>query len=126
MHKFFFPLAIYLLILALINSRRRPTMISGPWDFALVLLALSGFILVGGPSILAQFDIFWRYLLLHARFRTFLRVSYYVPYVTSWVAVALVWSWLFDRDYGLINLALHFFGISGPAWLSDPRWALPA
>jgi multiple sugar transport system permease protein len=54
------------------------------------------------------------------------RGLYYVPYVTSWVAVALVWSWLFDRDYGLVNLLLHFVGITGPAWLSDPRWALPA
>jgi len=54
------------------------------------------------------------------------RGLYYVPYVTSWVAVALVWSWLFDRDYGLVNLALHFLGVTGPAWLIDPRWALPA
>jgi len=75
---------------------------------------------IGGGLLLA--------LLLNQRVRgiRFFRGVYYVPYVTSWVAVALVWSWLFDRDYGLINLALHFFGISGPAWLSDPRWALPA
>jgi multiple sugar transport system permease protein len=54
------------------------------------------------------------------------RSIYYVPYVTSWVAVALVWSWLFDRDYGLLNFALRLFGIGGPAWLHDPGWALPS
>ena len=54
------------------------------------------------------------------------RGMYYVPYVTSWVAVALVWSWLFDRDYGLLNFGLHLLGIRGPAWLNDPTWALPA
>ncbi len=75
---------------------------------------------IGGGLLLA--------LLLNQRVRgiRFFRGVYYIPYVTSWVAVALVWSWLFDRDYGLINLALHFVGITGPAWLSDPRWALPA
>ena len=75
---------------------------------------------IGGGLLLA--------MLLNQRVRgiRFFRGVYYVPYVTSWVAVALVWSWLFDRDYGLINLALHFFGITGPAWLNDPRWALPA
>ena len=54
------------------------------------------------------------------------RGIYYIPYVTSWVAVALVWSWLFDRDYGLLNFLLRVVGISGPAWLNDPTWALPA
>jgi multiple sugar transport system permease protein len=54
------------------------------------------------------------------------RGIYYVPYITSWVAVALVWSWLFDRDYGLLNFGLHFLGISGPSWLHDPTWALPS
>jgi len=83
----FFPLAIYFLMLALINSRRRPTIMSGPWDFALVLLALSGFILVGGPSILAQFDRFWRFLLYQARFRTFLRA------LTLEAAQFGIWVW---------------------------------
>ena len=54
------------------------------------------------------------------------RGIYYIPYVTSWVAVALVWSWLFDRDYGLLNFMLRLVGINGPAWLNEPTWALPA
>jgi len=54
------------------------------------------------------------------------RSAYYIPYVTSWVAVALVWTWIFDRDYGIVNAGLRFFGIRGPGWLSDPTWAMPA
>src|SRR5207245_1763098 len=48
----FFPVAIYCFCLALVNRRRHPLMISGSWDFAGVLFALSGFLLIGGPLVL--------------------------------------------------------------------------
>ncbi len=51
---FLFPLAIYSLALALVNRRPGPVMVSGPVDFLGVLLALSGFLLVGGPAILSN------------------------------------------------------------------------
>ncbi len=54
------------------------------------------------------------------------RVMYFVPVVTSWVAVALVWKWLFNPVYGLINNGLALLGITGPAWLFDPHWAMIA
>lgn len=54
------------------------------------------------------------------------RAVYFLPVVTSWVAVALVWKWLFNPSYGLINNALAGVGITGPAWLFDPAWAMPA
>jgi hypothetical protein len=66
---FLFPVAIYCLILAVLNSRRYPTLVSGPWDFAGVLFATSGFLLVGGPTILAGLNSQWRYALQHGRFR---------------------------------------------------------
>lgn len=50
-----FPLALYCLFLALLHYRRRPTMLSGPWDFAGVLVGLSGFLLVGGTTLLFAF-----------------------------------------------------------------------
>lgn len=50
------PLALYLLFLAFLNQRQRPTLVSGPWDFTCVLLGLSGFMLVGGPILLSLFD----------------------------------------------------------------------
>ena len=52
------------------------------------------------------------------------RGIYYVPYITSWVAVALVWSWLFDRDYGLLNFGLRLFGI-GWSWAGPMSLAVP-
>jgi multiple sugar transport system permease protein len=58
---------------------------------------------------------------------TFFRTAYFLPVVSSMIAVALVWSWIFNPEYGLLNyLLLELFGIRGPAWLYDTTWALPA
>jgi multiple sugar transport system permease protein len=58
---------------------------------------------------------------------TFFRTAYFLPVVSSMIAVALVWSWIFNPEYGLLNyLLLKVFGIRGPAWLHDTTWALPA
>ncbi len=50
------------------------------------------------------------------------RVLYYLPYITSIVALVLLWKWLFNSEFGLVNQALGFFGIKGPNWLNDPVW----
>jgi multiple sugar transport system permease protein len=60
------------------------------------------------------------------RFTTTYRVLYYLPTITMWVAIALVWKWLYSPQYGLVNWALALIGIDGPAWLSHPHWAMPA
>ncbi len=57
--------------------------------------------------------------------RTFFRAIYFVPVVTSWVAVSLIWQWLLNPQYGLINYGLALIGIKGPGWLYDPSWAMP-
>ena len=54
------------------------------------------------------------------------RTIFYLPAVFSGVAFVVVWVWLLDPRGGLINLALSQIGIQGPAWLNDPKWALPA
>lgn len=54
------------------------------------------------------------------------RTIYYLPSVTSGVAVALLWVWIFNANFGLINYALSLIGIRGPGWLADVRWAKPA
>ena len=54
------------------------------------------------------------------------RTVFYLPVVTSMVAVSLVFSWLFNPYYGLINNLLSLLGIQGPAWLSSSEWAMPA
>lgn len=56
----------------------------------------------------------------------FFRTSFYIPYITSGVAVVLLWGWIFNAQFGLINYFLSWFGINGPNWLSDTRWAMPA
>lgn len=59
--------------------------------------------------------------------RLFFRTAYFMPVVSSTVAVALVWRWMFHADFGLINSALYAIGVSNPPnWLSSTRWALPA
>jgi multiple sugar transport system permease protein len=56
--------------------------------------------------------------------RTAFRAIYFVPVVTSWVAVSLVWKWLLNPQYGLVNYGLALIGIKGPGWLFDPNWAM--
>jgi len=58
---------------------------------------------------------------------TFFRTTYFLPVVTSGVAIALVWGWMYNPQFGIINFLLKkFFGIDGPRWLVDPVWAMPA
>jgi len=56
----------------------------------------------------------------------FFRSLYFLPVVSSTVAVALVWQWLYNPTFGPINAALSAVGIPGPPWLGSTRWALPA
>jgi ABC-type sugar transport system permease subunit len=60
------------------------------------------------------------------RFRTAFRVGYYLPVITSIVAIAVVWRFLLNPDVGLVNMLLGAVGINGPAWLADPILAMPA
>lgn len=52
----------------------------------------------------------------------FLRTLYYVPVVSSLVAVAILWMWVFNYDYGLLNSVIKLFGAKGPNWLGDEFW----
>ncbi len=60
------------------------------------------------------------------RGRSLYRAGIFSPYVTSAAAMALVWLWIFDPQYGLINSALKAVGLQGPEWLASTTWALPA
>ena len=64
--------------------------------------------------------------LLRGAARSFLRAVYFLPVITSAVAVAFVWAWLYDPQNGLINEILGWFGIHGHSWLSDPKLVLPS
>jgi multiple sugar transport system permease protein len=68
-------------------------------------------------------------LLLHsrlARFKALFRTALFAPVVTTLVAVAVIWRYLFNTRYGLLNYALGGVGIQPIDWLGDPHWAMPA
>ncbi|HWU71822.1 MAG TPA: sugar ABC transporter permease, partial [Pseudoxanthomonas sp.] len=84
------------------------------------------FVLVGVPlSIAASLG---AALLLNApvaRFKALFRTALFAPVVTTLVAVAVIWRYLFHTSYGLVNWALGHLGVAPVDWLGDPRWAMP-
>ncbi len=60
------------------------------------------------------------------RGRLFFRVVFFMPVVSAWVAVALLWKWLLNPRYGIVNWGLSLVGIEGPGWIFDPNWAMPS
>jgi multiple sugar transport system permease protein len=59
------------------------------------------------------------------KLRGLFRLGFYTPVITSIVAVAVVWRFLLQQEFGLVNTVLGWFGIPGPNWLGDPNWAMP-
>lgn len=53
------------------------------------------------------------------------RTIYYLPSVVSGVAVSMLWIWVFNPNFGLMNGVLELIGIQGPGWFSSKNWALP-
>jgi multiple sugar transport system permease protein len=53
------------------------------------------------------------------------RTIYYLPAVVSGVAVVLLWGWVLNPDYGLVNQGLKALGIAGPRWFASEQWAVP-
>ena len=67
-------------------------------------------------------------LLLHsklARFKPFFRTALFAPVVTTVVAVAVIWRYLFHVRYGLLNYGLGGLGLDPIDWLGDPHWSMP-
>jgi multiple sugar transport system permease protein len=60
------------------------------------------------------------------RFMPLFRTFFYIPSLITGVSVAVIWSWLLNPQFGLINHFLGIFGIQGPEWLFDTKWAMPA
>ncbi len=56
----------------------------------------------------------------------FFRAATFVPVVSSWVVVSMMWRWIFNPRFGLLNYGLAQIGITGPNWLFDPDTALYA
>ena len=58
--------------------------------------------------------------------RTLWRALIFVPTLVPLVAVAIVWMWMYNARFGLVNAALSWIGIEGPNWLSDASWTMPS
>ena len=85
------------------------------------------FLLAGGPLSIAVS--LGAALLLNAkmvRWKPLFRFAFFAPVVTTLVAVAVVWRYVYHPRFGLLNYALGFIGIDPVDWLGDPNWAMPA
>lgn len=83
------------------------------YAFALVLLGVT-------LSLLAAI------LLNTIRGKAFFRALFYLPSLTPVVSLAVIWGWLLQPQYGLVNYVLSWFGISGPDWFTSRVWVIPA
>ena len=110
----------------IVGTRNYTDLLHNP-TFWLALKNTFYFALIGGPLTVATS--LGAALLVNAkavRFKTFFRTVYFLPFVTTLVAVAIVWRYLYHPQYGFLNYALGLVGIHPIDWLGDPRWAMPA
>lgn len=63
---------------------------------------------------------------MRVRGQSIYRVIFFLPSIIPLVASAVVWSYVFDPQFGILNNALSKVGITGPGWLADPSWSKPA
>ncbi len=85
------------------------------------------YVLIAGP--LSIFVSLSAALLLNdklLKFKSIFRLTYFMPVVTTLVAVAIVWRFIYHPKFGILNYLLGFFGIGNIDWLGDPHYALPA
>lgn len=85
------------------------------------------FVIIGGP--LSAAVSLAAALLVNAklvRFRPFFRSAFFAPWVTTLVAMALVWRYIYHPQYGLLNAALGVVGIGPIDWLGTTTWAMPS
>ena len=101
------------------------SLLSGPdtravfWHTLLYVAGYLPLVYVGGLGLA---------LMLNRRMpaQAFFRAAYFLPVVTSWVVVALVWKWLLSPSNGLVNHLLATVGLGQPGWWTDPAWAMPS
>lgn len=65
-------------------------------------------------------------MLLHQKVKgsSIFRTLFYLPSVISGVALAMIWSWVYNGEYGILNYFLSLIGVAGPDWLNDPKWSM--
>ena len=91
-----------------------------PWDDAKWALGAAALVLQ------APFTMDAEPLDAHVPAMTLFRAMFFLPVVTSWVAVSLLWKWLLNPATGVVNRFLEMLGLPGPGWWTDPDWAIPS
>jgi multiple sugar transport system permease protein len=85
------------------------------------------FLLLGGPlSIAVSLAAALMLQSKLVRFKGLFRTAYFAPVVTTLVAVAVVWRFVYHPRFGILNYLLSWFGVAPVDWLGDPHWAMPA
>lgn len=87
------------------------------WHSALYIIGYIPLVYIGGLAVALALN-------TALKGRNFFRGIYFLPVITSWIAVALVWRWLLNPNSGAINAVLGWVGIDGPGWYNEPRWAM--
>ncbi len=94
-------------------------------DFLKALYNTTYYVILSVPITIALSLMIALLLNSNIKFNAIYRTSYFIPFVTSVVAISLVWQWIFNDDYGLLNYILSWFGVERIAWLKDERWTIP-
>lgn len=95
-------------------------------DFSIALKNTLIFVVCVVPVSIILSLIISIFLTKNTKFNRFLRSVYFLPFVTSTVAVGVVWRWIFHSQYGLMNYFLGIFGIYPIKWLTDPNYSMLA
>lgn len=94
-------------------------------EFYLALKNTFLYVLISVPLSIGIALIFALILNSNIKFKKFFRTIYFIPFVTSTVAISVVWKWIFSRDMGLANILIGLIGISPQAYLSNSNLTLP-
>ena len=108
----------YDLLVYLLDAKEKNDSIKAPYNTGY-------YVLLTVPITLALALVIALLLNANIKFRALFRTAYFIPFVTSVVAVSLVWQWMFNDEYGLLNYILSFFGVQKIMWLKDERWTIP-
>lgn len=94
-------------------------------DFYLALKNTSFFVLLAVPLSIALALLLAILLNQNIKGKNIFRSLYFLPFVTSVVAISTIWRWIFSKDYGLANFLLGLWGLEPKAWLTSPQYTLP-
>ena len=94
-------------------------------EFVLAMKNTAVFAVISVPLGIITALVFALILNSNIRFQKFFRSAYFLPFVTSTTAVAVVWRWMLNKDYGMVSALLSVLGMPKVAWLTDAQMTIP-